>query len=245
MNKYVLYVVLSMLLLKACTLDELGDCFKSTGSMVWEEREVEGVYILKLYDNIDLYLYPDTTESLRLYGGKNLLPGILVKQTDSVLILRNDNACNWVRDFSKPLEAHLHIKGLKELHYSGQGNIQTMQALDTDRLQMFVDYGNGDIDLEIHTQNLVLNFASGTSDLVLRGSAGYLGVYAGAYGRLDTRDMHGTHVYINHSSINDLFVQAEKVLDVELNEIGNIYYVGNPQVTILKQTGSGKVKPLQ
>jgi hypothetical protein len=235
-----------LLVLKGCNLSDMGDCFMSTGRIHTEEYPAENIRVISLHDNIDLYIYPDTLEKLMITAGKNLLAGIEIFFDDTILTLRNYNSCNWVRNLNTPVEAHLHTSSLHTLNYSGYGNVSTVGAIsDLHSFRVEIRDGFGKVDLELDCHHTLIRNYSGTAAITLEGKGHYLSVVTGSLAPVNTVQLRADHVYVNTFSANDVSVFAGKILDVEIHSKGNIFYRGNPQITILRKTGMGNVIPLE
>jgi hypothetical protein len=66
-------------------------------------------------------------------------------------------------------------------------------------------------------------------------------LYAAGFGRIDNRGLVSKFVYVNNKSSNDLYLQVTTELGATIENIGNIYYSGNPSVVNLNQIGTGKL----
>ena len=232
-------------LLSGCKPDTICDCFKSTGDLIWEDYEISNVTVVELHNNIDLFIHSDSIERVMLYAGSNLIEKIEVTQSDSILTLRNYNSCNCVRDFNSPVEVHLYTKNAHTIKYFGYGNIKNDEPITGSSFYLSITDGYGDIDLNLQTHHVIVDFNSGGSTITLKGNADFLGSYVGAAGRLDAQNLKTRITYLNHMSVVDQYVWAENDLDIRIHSIGNIYYKGNPQINIMSQTGSGKVLPIE
>ncbi len=244
-SKRCLLIVLALLMV-SCESIDMGDCFKNTGELVSEEFSFEGITTIRLHDNIDLYIYPDTSQRLILKAGSNLMDKIEAKKTDTVLTLRNNNNCNWVRSFNHPVEAHLYTDNLKTLFYYGFGLIESNGIIVSETsFHLNVHKGYGEIRLHVECKHFRMHYDTGGAKVTLTGEADYFGLVSGSTAPVRAEEFQARHVYVNHFGIADFWVNAQKVLDVELHSAGNVVFVGEPEVTILDKTGSGEVIPAQ
>ena len=239
------YLLMSFALFAvSCESMDMGDCFKNTGDIIAEELAVEGITTIRLYDNIDLYIYPDTNERLILKAGSNLIDKIEASKRDTILNLRNNNSCNWVRSFSSPIEAHLYVSDLHTLFYYGSGIIESMEAIVSETtFNLNVHKGYGEIQLHVVCKHFRMHYDTGGANITLTGEADYFGLVSGTLAPIRAEEFQVRHVYVNHFGIADFWVNAQKVLDVELHSYGNIYYVGDPEISILDKTGIGDIFP--
>ncbi len=241
-----LCLAIILLLLLSCDSHFLDDCINSTGKLVWEERAIGNFNTLELTDNIDLYITPDTFDNIKVYAGENIISNIATTITDTILHIQNLNACNWLRNPDYPIEVHLTTKSLSTINYFyGTGVIKSVAPFNHYFFRLNVIDGHGDIHIKTNTHHAFLHFRSGTSDINYSGSVDYLGVFLNAFGRFDSRDLDTRHVYINQMSNNDAYTYAYQRLSVKLHMLGNIYYMGNPEVVVQERHGEGDVIPVE
>lgn len=224
--------------------EAIGDCFKSNGKTIEETFSIKEVKVIHLHDNIHLTIQPDSIESIRLTAGSNLIDGIEVKQTDSILYLKNNNACNWTRDLSTMIDVLLHTSALHTIEYFGHGNIKTLSAIDyVNEFNLTIYHGYGDIDMEFNNRRLRIIYAQGAADMTLRGFTESFGIITGTMGPINARNLKANRVRVNHFGAADVWVYAINQLDAEIRSFGNIYYRGDPEINILQHTGTGRLIP--
>ena len=208
--------------------------------MVWEDRDIGGFDKVKLQDNIDLFIYNDSISYLKVYAGENLIDNVSTIVSDSVLLINNNNICNWVRDVNKPIEVHLYTNQLKHIEYrNASGNITTIDTLSGHLIKLKIREGHGKVIIDTHTHHARLDYKSGTADVFFSGEVDYFGVFSGAYGMFDSREMNSRHVYINQMSNNNVYTYAREILTVEIHLFGNIFYTGSPDINIQGRFGEG------
>lgn len=246
--KHIIFALLTasaLLLVNSCNKDNVLDCFKSTGSIEQQERSIGYFHGLKLYDNINLHLIPSANNRLVLESGKNLMSKIeTMVNEDSILILKNNNSCNWVRNYDKPITVYLYYSNLRSIEYRSIGNVTNTDSLKQDSLVIDVWEGAGKIELLIAVNKLGANIHYGTADMVLGGRANQAYVYQLGAGRIDARACRSEFAYIRNSSPNDLYVWAIKELNCEIKGLGNVYYNGSPSISSWG-TGDGKLIKLE
>jgi hypothetical protein len=233
-------ILLLVLLSFGCQKSPVFDCFTSTGDMVKEERQIGQFNTIVVRDNLNLVLRQSNRNRLVVEGGSNLLPKIVTEVTnDSLLELRNDNRCNWVRSFDKPITVYLDFVDLEEIEYRTIGEVTNLDTLRLDSLSVDVREGAGKIDLILHTPLLHCNLHYGTADIVMKGEAEVSYVFGDGFGRIDNRDLLSSQVYVTNKSSNDMYLHATLRLGATIENIGNIYYRGNPDEIGLNRIGSG------
>ncbi len=215
-----------------CNKSSAPDCLKSTGSIEKIERQVEAFHSIKLYDNVNLHLIPSGGNKLILESGKNLMDKIeTYVNEDSTLIIKNNNSCNWVRSYNKPITVYLDVSELRRIEYRSIGNITNTDTLRMDSLTIDVWEGAGKIELAMNTKNCWANIHYGTADIVLHGRADQGFYYLLGAGKIDASGLEVGLAYLRNWSSNNLYLWATKHMSVEIKGLGNVYYKGNPGIS--------------
>ncbi len=244
MRKVFLYTLIfaGLISFQACKKNNLQDCFKSAGKIVREERPISGFHYIEIRDNINLILKQDSLQNhLVVEAGENLVPGIRTDFSNGHLLIWNDNSCNWARSFDNPLNVYLTFSKLDTIIYRAAGDLRFDTPWSADSIQFEVWEGAGRIDLDLNTVKSKIYVRYGTTDLFATGNSLICFVSSGGFGRLDLRQLQAQNIYMQTSSPNDSYVWASHLLDLTINNIGDVYYKGNPQVLQYQQNSSGKL----
>jgi len=235
-NKKILTVALAsfmavMFLLSACSKSPALDCFTSTGKIEKTERQVSYFHSILLKDNINLHLVPSNKNKLVLEAGSNLMSKIITEvNEDSVLVIQNNNSCNWVRSYDKPINVYLEFTELRNIEYRSIGNITNSDTLRADSLKIEIWEGAGKIQLALRAHQCQASLHYGTADLILSGKSDLSFYYQLGAGKIDARDLESAFVYLRNWSSNNMFVWSYTYLSVEIKGLGNVYYNGNPDI---------------
>lgn len=234
-------IIVLLFLTTSCEKSSVGDCFKSNGAITIIERSISGFHTIVLKDNIDLILKSSNENSLSIEAGENLLNGIKTSVEDSVLTIENNNWCNWVRSYDSPIIAYLDFVNLDTIEYRSIGNVSSNDTIRLRNLVINVREGAGVIDFIVNTEMIYCNLHYGTADIKMRGLSNFCSVYSASFGLIDNRGLLSNQVYLNNKSSNDLYVFAKDILEVTIENIGNVYYTGNPYQILLSQSGTGEL----
>ncbi len=232
--------VLTALLLNGCAKDG-GTCASSSGETTRQVRNVSAFNQIELNNNVNLILTTDSIGPLVVEAGKNLLGGITTEVQEGHLIISNNNKCNWLRDYSKPVNIYISVQKIWKIKYNSIGTITTKGALKLDSLSVEVWGGSGTIDLTLDIKKGNFSLGMGTVDFKLRGESPVTSVYASDYGFYDGRELQTEYTYITSVGSNDCYVKSSHVLEATIKSIGNIYYTGNPTDIKTNITGAGKL----
>ncbi len=222
------------------------DCLKSTGETTVEHRTLQPYEHISLEDNINLILTQGDEFTAMVRAGENLIGSIITEVNDHVLTVKNDNKCNWVRDFDKDIDVYLTVSNLCSITYRSSGMILSTNTILSDSLNIAVWDGTGTIDLDIQTRVSVLSIHYGSVDYHIRGHSNVCYIYAGSYGPFFCEDLETTFLFMNNCGSNDCYVYCIGELEVQIQYTGSIYYTGKqyaplPYLAKSEITGSGKL----
>ncbi len=231
---------LLLLLLASCEAEQWDDCVTSTGPERLEERGLGSFHRIVMEDRIDLVLENRESGTVVVEGGANLLDQVVTEVEAGTLTVRNENRCNWVRSFRPRITVRVPLQTVMELELRGTGNVH---AADTVRQQVFrIEQRNaqGTVDLPLAVDTCYVGMHTGAGDVRLAGRCGVAYLYSGFMGPIDAGALAAQEVNVNNSGVADIICRAQQRLNVQLFDVGDVRYYGDPlvQATV---TGSGFV----
>ena len=124
-----------------------GVCLATTGPETRQVRNLPGFNTVDVRENVNLVLSTDSVTSVAVEAGENIISGITTTVTDGQLLIHNNNKCNWLRDYSKPVNVYISGNKLWKIKYNGSGNISSNGTLKQDSINVEVWGGCGNIEL--------------------------------------------------------------------------------------------------
>ena len=237
-----IFAFILVLFSTSCNDTDPLDCFKSTGNIVRVERAIGNFHSILLQDNVNLYLRQSDQIKLEVEGGTNLMPKIITTVSEAgVLEISNENSCNWVRSYNKPLNVYLDFVALDTLEYRSIGDVTNLDTIRVDSITVDVREGAGTIALTVHAFKVNANLHYGTADIILSGISTLGFYYQAGFGKIDNSALRTSQVYLENRSSNNIFVYSILTLEATINNIGDVYYKGNPSNILLSGTGRGKL----
>lgn len=223
--------------------DKENSCVKTSGNNVVEDRTVSPSFEnIELNDKINLIIRQDSVFSLKVEAGANLMPLITTEVANNQLVIKSDNRCDFLRSYDVPINVFLSTPNIKKITYKGQGNVSSSNTLTYPDFMIESDKGTGSFNLSLTTNNLKILQHTGPADFTVVGSAKYTYLYTNGNGWFHFENFSSDEAQVNTSGTGDVILKANNSLLVELYAIGNVYYYGNPALTISHHTGSGEVK---
>jgi hypothetical protein len=198
--------------------------------MVSVKREVENFHRIDLYDNIDVVLKQDTTESITVNAPQNIEPSIEATFENGTLTLRNGTNCKWLRNPSENITVFVGVKSLDYINYSGSGNITSANTIQTERLSLYSATGAGNVEISLNAKQLNATIEYESADFIFHGSADLCYCYVNSRATLNIEDLAVKNLNIGYASVRNITVNASDRIDALIYHTGNIYYKGNPAV---------------
>lgn len=249
LKKYLLKLpFLALLFLVSCDTEDAPDCFQTAGNMIEKEFQVQEFDELIVYEGINLYIEQGGEHKVLVRTGENLINEISAEVVDGRLILRNDNGCNFVRDYNIT-NIRVTVPDLSWLQNSGNRVIKSvgelhfpniwLRSLNQERAKGV--YTVGDFDLHL-VSDYVRVTGDDFSNFFLRGSTDYLNLYiANGDGRVEAQDLIAGTVEIQHRGTNKLIVNPQQVLKGEIRSTGDVISVNRPPVVEVEVFYTGKL----
>jgi hypothetical protein len=236
------YIFLLLILMVSCSKEKKCDCLKSTGDIVTEERVTLPFNQIRIKDKINLFLKQDTFYSIKVEAGENLLPDIITEVNDSILEIRNENRCNWVRSYKPEINVYVTFQNLWHLMYDKcAGDVVMLDTVHVGIFQLDDMEGSGSLNFMLHTDVSWFNLHTGPADLTVKGVSDVCYLYTCGNGPSDLSDFKTNLAYITSKSTADSRVWVRKEMDVWIDYIGNVYYTGSPYKITYNYTGSGRL----
>lgn len=225
----------------SCEKNHLSDLFMSTGKETNESRDVAANFTkIRLEDGVDLVVSTGKPYQITITGGENVINGVETIVTDSCLTISNKNRFNWVRSYDKRITAHISLPHLIYLEYVSSCNVSNIDTIVEDSL-FVTAYGSGYINLVINTRSSHLALTRGSADFNIKGYSGVNYLFADGYGPFHCEDLRTGFTFMRTLSTNDCYVYVTEDLEYEINNLGNIYYKGNPKVIHGVSNSEGKL----
>lgn len=226
----------------SCKKENMCDCIKSSGTHIGTYRDAAGFNCIELKDEIDLYITQDSVFEVRVEAGKNLQSLIKTELDGETLRVFNANRCNWVRGYDEKIKVYISAPYFKYLLNNGIGSIKSINTITQD-LITFRTGSSGDITLSVNTGTLRAS-AHGNGDIYLSGNTNDLeNDYTGTNFLYASNLQVANYIYLHSVTIGKAFVSAPQngLMDIIIDQTGNIYYTGNPSTVNLTKNSTGEL----
>lgn len=191
------------------------DCVQGNGVMKSATRKVADFDKVELSGAYDVMVMSGEKSSFRIQGDENIIDQIASDVSNSTLkVFPKKSLCP-----KEKLTLTISTKDLSALSASGSMMVE-IQAISNDQLNLSVD-GSAGIK------------AAGRSDNLYASISGS--------GNIETAKLVSQNAKISISGVGDATVQTSELLDVEIQGVGNVYYLEKPNEVRQNITGIGSV----
>ncbi len=234
---FMLFVVFS------CKKPENRTCFKLLGPETTKEIPLASFDRLDLREHIEFVLIQDSLDKVVLKGGRNLLNLIEVNVSDGLLMIKNKNRCNFLRNAKKVVVAEIHFTSLINIRFVGTEPLRSQGTIYTDYFTFYSRDGAGDVTLDVNAIQLNAEANHGWCNFTLTGITKNARICAKSNSYCDVTGLLVTDsIYVASETVGDIKINANNLMiHGYITESGNIFYKGIPLGQNVLLNGTGKV----
>lgn len=239
---------MSLLWLVSCNSEDASDCFQNAGEVTRQEVIVPNFTKITVQENVSLILKQGEVSKVEVETGEFLRNEVSVTVTDDRLVLKDNNACNFVRDYGIT-KIYVTAPNINEIRSSTGFPIQSDGVLHYPNLSLLAESFNnpealttdGEFNLELDAQNVSI-VSNGIAYFKLKGSTVHLNiVFAAGDSRLDAADLLAQNITINHRGSNDMLVRPQLLLQGVIRGTGDVISFQEPETVDVEVLYQGKL----
>jgi hypothetical protein len=243
-------IIVLVIFISGCTvkddrekyLDQIKE--NGSGNVITEDLNVSGFNYISFHDDFfitNLIIEQGNEDSVIIEAEDNVMPHINAKfltenVTEPFLSIQYDP--NMPKP-TKPIIFHIKCKKLNNLNFFGEGNL-TINKLSSDNLIIRIERANSNCSLnDIEVDNLEIKMTPLTQ-MTINGHASSQNVTVEKGSVYQADKLESKIANVNMKDKCKVTVNVSDLLNVEINGLGELYYLGNPQLNAKKQ-GNGKI----
>ena len=240
--KKITFILLSCSLLFACKKDDASGCFTREGDIITEERLFDASFnTIELYHDAKVFVQQGNESKAVVKGGNKLIGSYKTRVEGHKLIIENLTTCKWTRNLQTPFEVYITMPEFDTLYYLGYGEFHLQNDFQTDTVWVETTDGLGDIYLHSSGKRLNLIQHSGAANLHVKGSYDFVYAYSRSMSIIDMKETVVPEAFYANFGVGDYHVAASEYFKAILDQSGNIYYTGDPEIYVESQLGSGQL----
>lgn len=236
-----------LILCFGCDSESASDCFQTSGSIIQEEISVPVFERILVNRDIELIIKQGADYQVIIETGENLINDVTAEVIGNQLVLTDNNACNFVRDFGIT-KVFVTTPTLTEIQCSTQFEMSSDGVLAFNDLRLVSENFNfpdsfpiGDFRLELDVENLIIS-SNNLSFYFLSGEAENLNInFPAGNGRFEGRDLIAQNISVFHRGSNDMVVNPQQSLTGIILSTGNVISVNQPPTVTVDEVFSGRL----
>ena len=231
--RHTLFVTVSAFLF-GCDSENSFDCTRTAGSTVQKEINVPSFDRILVNENLQLVIRQDTTYSVVVETGSNLVNDVTAEVLGGRLVLTNAVTCNWIRDYGDT-RVFVTAPNITEIRSSTQWDVRSEGTLSYLSLAIISENFNmdsvasGNFYLTLHTETFNVLF-NNLSNCFVSGNTVDLRVnFPGGNGRFEGAELSAERVSVFHRGSNDMIVNPLQRIEGEIFGPGHVRAVNRPE----------------
>lgn len=230
-----------LVLLIGCKKAPERTCWKKAGTATTDTRELPSLPKINIYDDVDVVLKQDSLNFIEIESYRNLISFITTTSNDTAIEIRNLNKCNSLRKGDIRNTVIVHFSQIDQLNFYGSGKIRFEGTVYQDRIDISSYNSRSEFNLTISCNYMHCAFIEGSVIGTINGTSDSTYIFQSQYSIVDASNLNNSYLHFSNNSTGDAHVNVTNDLRVELLDVGNIYYTGNPTLKILADIGLGNI----
>lgn len=231
-----------------CSHENAPDCIQKAGDIVKRELSVSEFDKITVFENITLVVRQGPQHLVEIETGENLLNEISAEIIEGRLVLRNENNCNYFRQYGIT-KIYVTSPLLREIRSSTSWPVTTEGVLTYANLSLLSEgftqrektTTDGSFNMQLDVDNLYI-VVNGFSYYHLEGAAKNFNInVASGDSKIDTDQLAAQNIIIDHRGSNDVRIQPIENLRGLIRGPGNVISVSRPPVIEVEELYKGKL----
>jgi len=235
------YSVILLFIIFGCDREDAWDAVKTRGESVVVYESISAFNGILVHNDINVVVSKGDNYEVRIEGWKNLMPKIsLLVDDEGLLEIKDNNTFNFLR--SRDNKTTVYLTYADEMNYielNGNGYIVSNDTIKVSSLVVLCLSGSGSVDLMAKTDGLYIGTNGyNTASITVAGSANSVGITNWGYNSVHLFGLNSLYAEVHHHGTGNTYINVSESLSVILYGLGNVYYMGNPSITLEHKGGS-------
>jgi len=231
------YILVIALLASGCSMI---DRLSPGETQIRQHQIANTIEEISINAMFEIVLIQDSKAYVEIICGENFQPKIDISAVDNQLNLNHSIKNRWLHGYDK-VKLRIHLPRVTAINIRTPSKVETEGMLNTETLTLtdWSDYS--ECNITVNTSKFSLH-TSGDSFGIYRinGQSKGTEIYSRGSATINCTNLQAESCNLYHKSIMDLPVNVSHKLDVTILASGNVYYSGNPTIS-LTRNGSGNL----
>ncbi|WP_396637006.1 head GIN domain-containing protein [Maribacter sp. R77961] len=248
MSKGGVLVFSALTLFFSCNSENAPDCLQNSGDLVRVEIALPDFDKITVFEKVALVLKQGEEQKVEIESGEFLLEEVSAIVEGDRLILRNENGCNFFREYGLTT-VYVTSPDIMEIRSSTGQLISSDGTLDYPNLNLLSESfinpetettdGSFDLNLNAIRVSIVVN---GIAYFKLSGATENLNLnIAAGDSRIEAENLVSENVTINHRGTNDMLVNPQLAIRGIIRGTGDVISFSRPATVEVEEIFNGRL----
>ncbi|WP_394750754.1 head GIN domain-containing protein [Spongiimicrobium salis] len=246
--KHILGLLWILMLLSSCNGDNVPDCFQNAGDMIREEITLPNFTRITVFEKVQLVLREGPVQRVEIETGEFLRNEVSAEVEGDRLLLRNENGCNFTRDFglttifvTAPNITEIRSSTGLEIRSDGVLTYPALNLLSEGFLDPDAQTTDGSFNLEVASENIAIT-SNGIAFFDIRGRATNFSITISAGdSRVEARELNAENVILNHRGTNTILVSPQESISGVIRGLGDVEAFNRPPEVNVEELFRGRL----
>lgn len=241
------FFILAIIFL-SCNNENAPDCFQNAGEIIREEVSMSSFSKITVFENVSVSLRQGPVQKVEIQTGRFLRNDVSATVIDNRLVLRNENNCNYVRDYGLT-KVYITSPNISEIRSSTGLLIESDGVLTYSNLTLLsesfsnpeAETTDGHFNLELNNDRVTI-VSNGLAYFQLRGQTNNLNVnLAAGDSRVEAEGLSAQNINLNHRASNDILITPQQSLRGTIRGTGDVISFNRPLEVEVEELYRGKL----
>ncbi|GAB5399103.1 MAG: hypothetical protein Aureis2KO_06880 [Aureisphaera sp.] len=246
MKKFVLLTMFFSVL--GCNSEDALDCFQTKGDAIVTQFTLPVFSKIRIEDDVSLLIRQGDVQEVLIETGENLINDVVVTVEGETLVVKDNNRCNFVRDFgitkaivTTPILTE--IRNSSEFHVVGEGVLRFpfLELISNTSGGIEGSRKSGDFTMTVDCEDFRVD-ANGYSGFYIDGVTENLSIaFQDEAPRFEGPNLIANDVRILHRSANKMIVNPQERIRGQILSTGDVISLNRPSIIDVEEIYTGRL----
>ncbi len=210
------------------------DCFSNPGKKIIVEYELNEFDTMVVNDVFFIDIVQDTVNLIKISGYEDFVNTTNFKIADNSLILDNNHRCPFAKPEKNKINIEIRVNKISRIKLNEASELKSVNTLVNDgEIGLIVNSKYNEVDLKLNVNTFYYwNTHLNGGKIFLTGIGENIKLWNTSLGCVDARNFVCQNAYVQTNSKTDCYINACNSIEVEIQNTGNVYYSGTPEIVI-------------
>ena len=239
MKRISIYIAIFVSFL-GCNSEDASDCFQTAGEIIQQEFEVDTFKNILIHERVGLIIEEGPVQTVIIENGKILLSDVTVEVVNNELIVKDNNACNYVRDYglttvyvTSPDIYRIRNASEQDVISNGTLTYPSIYLMSVGDKTKYLPVG--DFYVEIENESVKV-WSNGVAVMNIKGTSNELDLsLSNGDTRFNGENFVVKNIIVNQISSNDALIYPTESLIGSVRSTGDIISYNKPPIVEVEE----------